>query len=106
MRLAPRCKMGIDDETLTGSGCGAGRRLVQLLGPASAFMCARPEAPWCAVVNTGTGNVVWDCSYRSIEACRPNVLAGNRGFCNLNPRTAARSLSSSAVIRSRHVHRY
>ena len=42
-------------------------------------------APWCAVINMGTGSVYWDCSYGSIEACRPNVLAGNRGWCNPNP---------------------
>jgi len=40
------------------------------------------ETPWCAVISEG----YWDCQYRSIEECRPNVLAGNRGFCNLNPR--------------------
>jgi hypothetical protein len=44
------------------------------------------EAPWCAVVSLGTGSVYWDCQYNSIEECRPNVIAGNRGFCNLNPR--------------------
>jgi hypothetical protein len=43
------------------------------------------EAPWCAVTNNGTGNMYWDCQYRSIEECRPNVLAGNRGWCNPNP---------------------
>jgi hypothetical protein len=40
---------------------------------------------WCAVTNQGGGNVVWDCNYRTIEECVPNVLAGNRGFCNTNP---------------------
>jgi hypothetical protein len=40
------------------------------------------ETPWCAVISDG----YWDCQYNSIEECRPNVLAGNRGFCNLNPR--------------------
>ena len=40
------------------------------------------ETPWCAVISDG----YWDCQYHSIEECRPNVLAGNRGFCNLNPR--------------------
>jgi hypothetical protein len=39
------------------------------------------EAPWCAVIADG----YWDCQYRSIEECRPNVLAGNRGWCNPNP---------------------
>ncbi|HEX4409609.1 MAG TPA: DUF3551 domain-containing protein [Xanthobacteraceae bacterium] len=42
------------------------------------------DAPWCAVVNTGKG-VVWDCQYQTVEQCVPNVIAGNRGFCNLNP---------------------
>jgi hypothetical protein len=37
------------------------------------------------VVSVGTGAVIWDCQYRSIEECVPNVLAGNRGFCNVNP---------------------
>ncbi len=26
------------------------------------------------------------CKSSSIETCRPNVGAGNRGFCNPNPR--------------------
>ena len=43
------------------------------------------DAPWCAVINIETGDVYWDCQYRTIEECRPNVIAGNRGFCNLNP---------------------
>ena len=43
------------------------------------------QAPWCAVVSTGAGDVRWECIYRSIQECQPNVLAGNRGFCNPNP---------------------
>ena len=43
------------------------------------------HAPWCAVVNIGAGAVEWDCEYPSVEACAPNVVAGNRGFCGLNP---------------------
>ncbi len=43
------------------------------------------EARWCAVVSIGTGGVHWDCYYNTVEACVPNVLAGNRGFCELNP---------------------
>jgi Protein of unknown function (DUF3551) len=43
------------------------------------------DAPWCAVVQVGTGGVHWDCQYNTIEACVPNVLAGNRGFCGMNP---------------------
>jgi hypothetical protein len=44
------------------------------------------EGPWCAIISLGPGSVYEDCRYRSLEACRPNVLAGNRGFCNPNPR--------------------
>ena len=43
------------------------------------------EAPWCAVTSGGEGDMHWDCQYHSIEECRPNVLAGNRGWCNPNP---------------------
>jgi hypothetical protein len=42
-------------------------------------------APWCAVVAAGDGDMQWHCEYQSLEACRPNVLAGNRGWCNPNP---------------------
>jgi hypothetical protein len=50
------------------------------LQPAKAY-----EAPWCAVTSGGDDDMHWDCQYRSIEDCRPNVLAGNRGWCNPNP---------------------
>jgi hypothetical protein len=43
------------------------------------------DAPWCAVINIGAGTVYWDCQYRTVQECVPNVIAGNRGFCNLNP---------------------
>lgn len=54
-----------------------------LAAPASAQ--ARGNAPWCAVLSLGYGSVVWDCQYASIEDCRPNVISGNKGFCNHNP---------------------
>ena len=50
-------------------------------------------APWCAVVSTGDGDMQWSCEYRSVEECRPNVLAGNRGWCNPNPYFVASDLS-------------
>jgi hypothetical protein len=45
------------------------------------------DAPWCAVITIGTGTVYWDCQYPTFEACYHlgNILAGNKGFCNLNP---------------------
>jgi hypothetical protein len=56
------------------------------------------SAPWCAVLDTGSGSVQWECIYGSIESCRPNILAGNRGFCNPNPYYRARE--------KRHVRRH
>jgi hypothetical protein len=52
---------------------------------------AKAEAPWCAVITIGEDSVIWDCRFRTIEECRPTVLAGNRGFCNPNPYFAAAS---------------
>ena len=43
---------------------------------------------WCAVVNIGKGGLAEDCSYRTLEACVPHVIAGNRGICSENPRYA------------------
>jgi len=74
------------------------------LQPAKAY-----EAPWCAVIEKGTGSAYWDCQYRSIEECRPNVLAGNRGWCNPNPYFVAgpqqysRSRKHAAHARKRYV---
>jgi hypothetical protein len=47
---------------------------------------AAQEGPWCAFITLGEDAAYEDCRYRSLEECQPNVLAGNRGFCNLNPR--------------------
>jgi hypothetical protein len=67
-------------------------RLVFAVAVSAAALCfnvpvslAFEHGPWCAVVNIGTGNVIWDCQYNSIEECVPHVLSGNRGFCNVNP---------------------
>lgn len=43
------------------------------------------DAPWCAMINLGPGEVYSDCQYQTFEACQPTVVAGNRGFCNVNP---------------------
>ena len=47
------------------------------------------DAPWCAVLQIGTGSVVWHCYYRTAAECAPQVIAGNRGTCNHNPYGAA-----------------
>jgi hypothetical protein len=63
------------------------------------------SAPWCAVVEIGGGEMYWDCRYRTVEECAPNVIAGNRGFCNLNPYGPAPGASAVEPARrqTRHV---
>jgi len=60
------------------------------------------NAPWCAVI-TLQGDVYWDCQYRTVEECAPNVVAGNRGFCNLNPWPGP---SFATPYQRRHARRY
>ncbi len=69
------------------------RLALSIAAAAAILRCEAPSsqgqthgnAPWCAVTDQGTGEIVWDCEYRTVEECVPNVLAGNRGFCNVNP---------------------
>ena len=59
-------------------------------------------APWCAVIAMGDGDMQWDCEYRSVEDCRPNVLAGNRGWCNPNPSFVAANVSAERRHHRKH----
>jgi len=66
------------------------------------------DAPWCAVIALGEGDVFWDCQYRTVEECVPNVVAGNRGFCNVNPYgpgPAARTAAARPHHSKRHARR-
>jgi hypothetical protein len=45
---------------------------------------AAGTAPWCAVIEYDE-DVTWECYYRTVEECYPNVLAGNKGSCTQNP---------------------
>jgi hypothetical protein len=55
--------------------------LVAAAALASVGHAEAANAPWCAVIDMGTGDVHWECHcYR-----RGNILAGNRGFCNHSP---------------------
>ncbi|MGO8921883.1 MAG: DUF3551 domain-containing protein [Xanthobacteraceae bacterium] len=65
---------------------------------------ASGDAPWCAVINLGMGDVYWDCRYRTVEECVPNVIAGNRGFCNLNPWGPGPGSTTTAGPHKRHKH--
>ena len=65
--------------------------LVAIAALAGAFFGLQPaqayEAPWCAIIQNGTGSVYWDCQYSLFEQCyrKGNILAGNRGTCNPSP---------------------
>jgi hypothetical protein len=56
-----------------------------LLWPPPARAQYYGDAPWCAVTAETDGEMTWHCYYRSAAECQPEVIAGNRGFCNLNP---------------------
>jgi hypothetical protein len=83
------------------------RRIISAIVLTTAVLSFQPkpaqagEGPWCAFISTGTGSVYEDCQYWSFEACRPNVLAGNRGFCNLNPRYQGPVVTAHRHVRHR-----
>jgi Protein of unknown function (DUF3551) len=118
---APRCYLvlPVDDPGRRNGGTIMVRTSMRLMLASAVFaatMCfAAPasrafgDAPWCAVINLGTGDAYWDCQYRTVEECVPNVLAGNRGFCNLNPDWRGSYVPNPAAHprqRKRHVRRY
>lgn len=77
--------------SLTSATAGLAAVLCAGIGAATSFGVSTSwastygHASWCAVMDQGAGNVMWNCEYDSVEECAPNVLAGNRGFCNVNP---------------------
>ena len=80
----------------------AGAAVLTLLGLTSGHALSG-NAPWCAVVEIGAGEVEWDCHYQTIEQCRPNVLAGNRGFCDHNPYYVPPAAGGYTVRRHHHM---
>ena len=48
--------------------------------PAQAYY----EGKWCAVSSLGRGSAIERCEFNDFEACRMEIIAGNRGFCRLN----------------------
>lgn len=62
------------------------------------------DAPWCAVVAETDGEMTWLCQYRTFEECAPNVIAGNRGFCNVNPARSSTNVPKKFATVTRHKH--
>lgn len=86
--------------TIAAAGAAAA-----LLGPLPASEAGSyGEAPWCAVQNLGAGDIEWDCEYASQAQCAPQVIAGNRGFCNVNPRWIPPPGAAGAGRRPHHHH--
>jgi hypothetical protein len=48
------------------------------LKPATAQYYA--QAPWCAVVSRGAGDVRWECIYRSIQECQAKCIGRQSRF--------------------------
>jgi Protein of unknown function (DUF3551) len=59
------------------------------------------DAPWCTVTIEGPG-IHQECEYSSIEECQSHVIAGNRGFCNQNPRYHGPAKRRSSPRHRRH----
>jgi hypothetical protein len=74
-------------------------------GGASPAQAAAGDDPWCAVIDYGDGGVSWQCDYRSFEECYPNVIAGNKGFCNVNPYGPGPSAAKATAHQRRMPHR-
>jgi hypothetical protein len=78
--------------------------VMSLNGPAAHAAAAWRENPWCAVIDYGDGGVTWECNYRTFEECYPNVLAGNKGSCNLNPAGPGPQAAAQATYQPRKKH--
>jgi hypothetical protein len=63
------------------------------------------DAPWCAVISVTSGNIQWDCYYRTAAECAPNVIAGQRGFCNVNPYWTGSPAAQTTTPALRRKHR-
>jgi hypothetical protein len=55
-----------------------------IFGGTAAQSAPLVEGPWCGV-RLGRNAGVWRCQYWSLEQCRSEMIAGERGYCNMNP---------------------
>lgn len=78
-------KISISGLVFAAAGAMAALCLVAALTTVPARAGSYGSARWCAVVDEGGDNLTWECEYDSQEDCMPAILAGNRGFCSLNP---------------------
>ena len=69
-------------------------------GPSLAYY----DGPWCGVSTIGRGSAIEKCDYRTFEACRMDIIAGNRGFCRPNGYFQGYAASDGYKPRKRHKH--
>jgi len=86
-----------EETSIRGDSEGPGEKMIRIALSAAALaavLCfgvaqsraqTYGDAPWCAVTENGAGEFEHDCEYSSIQECSPNVIAGNRGYCQMNP---------------------
>jgi hypothetical protein len=86
-------------------------RLTTAIAALAAAMCLQVsssraqyygDAPWCAVLQIGTGSVTCHGYYPTVEECVSNVLAENRGCCNVNPYFTASRAPATTAHPARH----
>jgi hypothetical protein len=78
-------KILIPRPTFAAVGLAAATCLFMILAATPGRTATWGHARWCAVTDNGGGNLMWECVYDSVEECQPFILAGNRGYCSLNP---------------------
>jgi hypothetical protein len=90
------------------------KRLMLLIAAAAAILGfadspgqaqATGNAPWCAEINYGNGDIVHECYYQSAEQCVTQIVGGNRGFCNVNPYWQPPVSMAAPRYRKRHAYK-
>jgi hypothetical protein len=51
------------------------------------------EGSWCAAIHVGCGVEAMNCSFQSLDACRQEIIAGNKGSCFPNSRASDNNYS-------------
>ena len=67
----------------------AGTALLLSTADSRAEYSAYGAGRYCAVFSNGNGSVKEICNFNDFESCRREVVSGNRGWCNDNPRFGA-----------------
>jgi hypothetical protein len=81
-RISPRIPLRIPLATAAIAGTALLLSAVDSRAEYSAYGVGR----YCAVSSNGNGSVKEICNFNDFESCRREVVSGNRGWCNDNPR--------------------